>query len=122
MTDWFPLHTQALPRSTPAEGTPITLVERARMSGETERARSCLDATGHRGAGAGHRTHLRELRYHLAELGDMRGGLRVRARVPLSFAEAARDRAFGWQDLAGLERRAGAAPGGLGGADRVAGP
>ncbi|MGW2398022.1 hypothetical protein ACWCYY_15900 [Kitasatospora sp. NPDC001664] len=106
VTDWFPFIRRRFPVD-PAEEDPITLVERARMSGETERARELLDAwaTGQeRDADT-----LRELRYHLAELGDFAEAARVR-RESLSFAEGARDRAFGWQDLAGLERRAGQHP------------
>jgi hypothetical protein len=97
--NWFP--------ADPAEEDRLTWVWRAKLVGEKELARAELDLWAldrPRDAAT-----LNRLRHELVELGAFADAALVH-RESLPFAEDDRDRASGWQILAGLERQAGDHP------------
>lgn len=94
--EWFP--------EDPADEDALTWVERAKLAGEQELARAELDLWAlDRPRDA--RT-LNQLRYELASLGAFAEAAQAQ-RESLEFAETDWDRAFGWRNLAELERQAG---------------
>ncbi|MFI5530191.1 hypothetical protein ACIA8O_16760 [Kitasatospora sp. NPDC051853] len=105
---WFGAMRSRFPAD-PAGEDPLTLVERARMTGDHGLARELLDAWA-----AGQERDedtLGELRSWLADFGAFAEAAQAR-RESLVFAVGARDRASAWLDLAELERLAGHHPAG----------
>ncbi|BEL06815.1 hypothetical protein Q0Z83_050060 [Actinoplanes sichuanensis] len=93
---WFP--------ADPADEDPLTWAERARLVGDKALAREWLDRWS---AGRPRdRDTLSRLRYQLADL-DAFAEAAAAQRELVTFADSDWDRASAWQDLAGLERRAG---------------
>ncbi|MFJ8043546.1 hypothetical protein ACIRBX_23910 [Kitasatospora sp. NPDC096147] len=108
---WFEHARSSFPAD-PAEEDTFTLVERARLTGDTARARALLDtwAAGQGDPGEPYdAATLGELRYWLAELGDFAGAARAE-REALALAPSAGDRTSGLLRLARLERQAGDHP------------